>query len=58
MPVGAEFMYSRLTLNDLLAIPLTLILALNLNGVFNLWIGVNQAFSGAIFFLSVAIDSC
>lgn len=55
MPVGAEFMYSRLTLNDLLAIPLTLILALNLNGVFNLWIGVNQAFSGAIFFLSVAL---
>lgn len=48
-------MHSRLTVNDLLAVSLTAILGLNLNGVFNLWIGVNQAFSGPILFLAVAL---
>lgn len=48
-------MLSRLSINDLLARTLTVILGLNLNGLFYLWLGLSQIFSGVILFLSVAL---
>lgn len=46
---------SRVSVNALLAGTLTVILGLNLNGLFYLWLGLNQAFSGAILLLSLAL---
>lgn len=52
---GQVIMLSRLSVNDIFAALLTLILGLNLNGLLNLLFGANQVFSGPIFLLSAAL---